>query len=288
MYKIAHISDLHICFKDDNKNGEKLVEILKEIESRKCDHVVITGDLVDNPVLKDNLYVKEILSHFNLMDKMKLSVVPGNHDVFGGAPSGINFFTFPSICENTNYKENVNNFIEVFRESFPENTSFPYLKNLDNLALIGINSVDKWSLDKNVEGSNGRINDDEYEQLKNILSSSEIKDKFKIILIHHYFSDLKNDEGYPKHNLWLKSVDWKMKLYGKKKLTDLFKKHKVNLVLHGHSHVNQIYNIKGVTYLNSSAAITPITDDHVRKYNIISIPDEKGNGESISIDTIII
>lgn len=288
MYKIAHISDLHICFKDQNKNGEKFVEVLKDIERRNCDHVIITGDLVDNPELKDYLYVREILSHFELMEKMKLSIVPGNHDIFGGAPSGADFFTFPSICKNTDYKENEKSFTDAFKESFPENTSFPYIKILGNTALVGINSVDIWSLNKNVEGSNGRVNKEEFEDLKDILSSAETKGKFKIILIHHYFSDLKNDEGYPEHNLWLRSIDRKMKLYGKKKLTDLFKKHKVNLVLHGHSHINQIYNIKGVTYINSSAAITPITDDKVRSYNIIGIPDEKGSGESISIDTILI
>lgn len=286
MYKIAHISDLHICFNDNNKYGEKLVELLKDIKSKNCDHLVITGDLVDNPQIQDYQYLREILSHFELLDNTRLSVIPGNHDIFGGAPTGKNFFTFPSICKDTMYKENEEYFIDAFRESFPEKSSFPYLKILGNTAVIGINSVDKWSKDKNVEGSNGKVSKRAFNDLKDILTSVETKGKYKIILIHHYFNDLENDEGYPLHNLWIRSIDWKMKMYGKKKLTDLFKKHKVNLVLHGHSHINQIYNIKGVTYLNSSASIAPITDDNVRKYNIISIPEEEVNGESISIETI--
>ena len=286
MYKIAHISDLHLCFNDNNKYGEKLIELLKDIKSRNCDHIAVTGDLVENPELKDLQYLKEIFSHFDLLDSAKLSLIPGNHDIFGGAPSGMNFFTFPTICKNTIYADNERNFIEAFNESFPERSAFPYLKLIDNIALIGINSVDKWTFEKNVEGSNGRVSKESFNDIKDILSSAETKGKHKIVLIHHYFNDLDDDNGYPLHNLWLRSVDWKMKLYGKKKLIGLFKKHKVNLVLHGHSHINQIYNIKGVTYLNSSASICPITDDHKRKYNIISIPDEESNGNSISIETV--
>ncbi|HMQ69629.1 MAG TPA: metallophosphoesterase [Ignavibacteria bacterium] len=288
MYKIAHISDIHLSYDDKNKFGEKLVELLKDIQGRECDHIIITGDLVDNPDEESFQYLREIISHFELLKSNKLSVIPGNHDIFGGAPQGMNFFTFPTICKKVVYRENEELFVNAFRESFPENSSFPYMKILGNIALIGINSVDKWSQDKNVEGSNGRVGRKALSEVKDMLNSVETKDKYKIILIHHYFNDLDDDEGYPLHNLWLKSIDWKMKIYDKKKLTTFFKKNKINLVLHGHSHINQIYNIKGVTYLNSSAAVCPITDDHLRKYNIISVPAENQKGESISIETIIL
>ncbi|MCB0728765.1 MAG: metallophosphoesterase [Ignavibacteriae bacterium] len=288
MYKIAHISDIHLSYDDKNRFGEKLVEVLKDIQGRECDHIIITGDLVDNPEAENFQYLREIISHFELLNSDKLSVIPGNHDIFGGAPQGMNFFTFPTICKEVVYKENEDLFVESFRESFPEKTTFPYLKILGNIALIGVNSVDKWSQDKNVEGSNGRVTKEELKDLKDILNSVETKGKYKIIMIHHYFNELEDDEGYPLHNLWLRSIDWKMKIYGKKKLTSFFKRHKVNMVLHGHSHINQIYNIKGVTYLNSSAAVSPITDDHQRKYNIISVPEETENSESISIETIIL
>lgn len=287
MYKIAHISDTHISYSDDIKQtGKKLIDVLRDIKKRECDHIVITGDLADNPVLEDFLYIKEILSHFELLDSGRLTVVPGNHDIFGGAPNGKMFFTFPLTCKEIDYDEKLNLFIDTFKETFPSNNSYPFSKVIGNTAFIGINSVDAWSEDKNPEGSNGRISKEDFAKVKKLLSSPEIKDKYKIILIHHYFNKMKVTEEYPAHTLWLKVVNRKMKLYGKKELEKLFKKSKVSLVLHGHSHVNSIYNIEKVTYVNGSACCLPLTDDQLRMYNIISIPDDNDTETNINIDTI--
>ncbi len=286
MYKIAHISDTHISFNDTNGHGKNLVELLKDIQSRACDHIVITGDLVENPELREFQYVKEILSHFDLLHPGKLSVIPGNHDIFGGAPNSIMFFTFALICKETDTSENVREFIETFKDTFPEQSSFPYLKVINNTALIGINSIDKWSEKKNPEGSNGMVCDKDMKKIRKILSQKELKDKYKIVLIHHHFNKAKLNEEYPAQSLWLKTVDYKMKLHNKNKLADLFKKQKVNLVLHGHTHINEVYNIKGVTYINSSAACVPLTDDQNRMYNIISIPGENETDRILTVETI--
>ncbi|HMS33930.1 MAG TPA: metallophosphoesterase [Ignavibacteria bacterium] len=286
MYKIAHISDTHISFNDTNGHGKNLVELLKDIQSRACNHIVITGDLVENPEEKEFRYVKEILSHFDLLHPEKLSVIPGNHDVFGGAPNSIMFFTFQLICKNTNTSENVEKFAETFADTMPEDKTFPYLKVIDNIAFIGINSMDKWSVKNNPEGSNGMINKGDFKKLKKILSRKEIKDKYKIVLIHHHFNKVNLNEEYPAHSLWLKTVDYKMKLHNKNKLAELFKNLKVNLVLHGHTHINHIYNIKGVTYINSSAACVPLTDDMNRMYNIISIPGADETDRILTVETI--
>ena len=288
MYKIAHLSDTHISFHDESGNGKKLIELLTDIKDKGCDHIIITGDLVDNPHLKDLLFVREILSHFDLLDSGKLSVIPGNHDIFGGAVHGKMFFRFPLTCKELNYAQKVDSFIDAFKETFPNNNSFPNLKVIDNIAIIGTNSVDVWSEKGNPEGSNGKIDKKNFKKLEKILSSEEVKDKYKIVLIHHYFNRLKLSEEYPAHSLWLRVVDYKMKIYGKKKLIELFKKYKVNLVLHGHSHIDQKYNLKGVSYINSSACCAPITDDQVRKYNIISIPGENDSEKSITVDTITV
>lgn len=286
MYKIAHISDSHISFNDENQRGKKLVELLEDIDARKCNHIILTGDIVDNPDRKDFLYVREIFSHFDLLDANKMSVVPGNHDIFGGAEKGNNFFRFVNQCSETDYDGNVERFIETFQETFPSNHSFPYLKIIDNIAIIGVNCIDRWSIDRNPEGSNGRILSEDYLKLKRIFMKDEIKDKYKLVLIHNHFNRPEFNEEYPAHSMWLQAINRKMKLYGKKKLFRLFKKNKVNLILHGHTHINEIHNIKKLTFLNSSACVFPITDDQVRKYNIISIPEAGDERQSITIDTI--
>jgi 3',5'-cyclic-AMP phosphodiesterase len=288
MYKIAHISDFHVSFKDEDGRGKKLVQILNDIKDRECKHILVTGDIVDNPLEEDLMFVREIFSHFDLLDSAKMSVIPGNHDIFGGAERGPDFFRFIKRCSETNYEKNLDLFIDAFAESFPGSNSFPYLKITGNIAVIGINSVDLWSIGKNPEGSNGRIRKNDFEKIDSILSSDDIKNKYKLVLIHHHFNKPELNEEYPAHSLWLKAIDWKMRLYGKEKILKLFKKHKVNLVLHGHTHINEINNIKNLTFLNSSACIFPITDDQIRKYNIINIPEESDIEENITIDTITI
>lgn len=287
MYKIAHISDLHISFADADNHGKRLVEVLTDIASRNCDHVIVTGDLVENPGAEDFQYVKEIFSHFGLMDSSKLSVIPGNHDIYGGTPRNQLCFTFYMNCKHVDLEENTDKFIEAFKETFPSNNSFPYLKLLGNIALIGINSMGKWSLKKNADGSNGIITDDVFKKLEKILSSEETEDKYKIVLIHHHFYKPSfTKEQFPKHSLWLKAINRKMLMHGKKRLLKLFKKHNVNMILNGHTHINLIYNENGLTFINSSASIMPLNDDQSRYYNIISFPGEADPAESIRVETI--
>jgi len=288
MYKIAHLSDTHISFIDDDMHGTRLVELLKDIGERDCDHVFITGDLVENPKAADFQYTREILNYYGLLDSNKMTVVPGNHDIFGGAEKGIESIFFSLTCKNTDYDENLDNFIDTFKETFPSNNSYPFIKIVNNIAIVGINSIDRWSEDKNPEGSNGRIQKEDFKKLRNLLSSIEVKDKVKLILIHHHLNKPVSKEDLPGHSLWLKVINWKMRLYGIKRLLRLFKKHNVNLVLHGHTHVNEIYNIRGVSILNSSACLMPLTDDQIMKYNIIYIPDECDADKTIKVETIIL
>lgn len=288
MYKIAHISDLHISFRDENEHGKKFVSLLKNIEQQKCDHVIISGDLVENPELKDLLYVKEILSHFNLLDPEKLTIVPGNHDIFGGAGNGQPVYYFPTFCKNTDYDKNLETFLGIYSESLSGSNSYPNLKLTGNIAIIAVNSIDKWSADKNMEGSNGRIRKKDLKEIRGILKSKEVRDKHKIVVLHHhlYKEDLRED--LPVHSLWLKTIRWKMKLRNRKKLLEFFKKHKVNLILHGHTHVSEVYNLNGLTIVNSSACILPLTDLPVCKYNVIQIPESGELNENIKIETITI
>ncbi|HMS64325.1 MAG TPA: metallophosphoesterase [Ignavibacteria bacterium] len=289
MYKIAHISDLHISYSDENGNGKKLVELLKDISGRNCDHLVITGDLVENPETKDLVFVKEILSHFDFTDELRLSIVPGNHDIFGGAKKGLDEgLFFSSVCKNIDFKENTENFIDIFKESFPEQETFPYLKLINNIAIIGINSVGEWSADDNPEGSNGIIKSEDMLKMKKILSSEELKGKYILVLLHHHLYKEKLREDLPKHSLWLKTISYKMKLHDRKKILELFKKYKVNLVLHGHTHISEVYNVNGISVVNSSASAAPLTDDQVRKYNIINLPGESDTEKVIEIETIVL
>lgn len=286
MYKIAHISDLHISFNEENENARKFVDLLKDIRERDCDHILITGDLVENPEYKDLLYVREILHKFDLLDASKVSIVPGNHDIFGGARGSMGAIFFPQRCRNTDYDKNSEQFIDAFKESFPQDISYPNLKILNNIAMISINSVERWSEKNNPEGSNGIIETENYNKLERLFSEEIVSGKIKIVLLHHHLNKPDIREDYPAHSLWLKTIDWKMKLHGRKTFLKFLKKHKVNMVLHGHTHISELYLEDNLTIINSSAASVPLTDDPKRKYNIISIPGDEETTESIKVKIV--
>lgn len=288
MFRIAHISDLHLSLGNDLGRGGKLIELLEDIKNRKCNHIAITGDIADNPIPEDLIYAREIFAQYDLMRPEALSLVPGNHDIYGSAPPGEMCFMFPKICSEINTKEMEKQFADVYKNTFMEEPSFPYLKILNNIALIGINSITDWSIDLNPEGSSGEISEDKLNELEKILKSRKLDDKIKIVLIHHHFSKPDDIEHLPGHSLWLKSISYKMDFHKPGKFLKLLKKRNVNLVLHGHTHYTGLYVKKGMTFVNSSACLIPLNDEGVRKYNIISIPDKDDLSQQIGIETILV
>ncbi|MBX7043210.1 MAG: metallophosphoesterase [Ignavibacteria bacterium] len=288
MYKIAHISDLHLGLDDSKGRGELLLKLLEDIIERECSHIAVTGDIAENPVREDLAYAREIFAHFSLASPGKLSVVPGNHDIYGGAPPGIDSFRFPLICKNTDIKKTESQFLDVFSDAFEDVPAFPFVKVLGKTALIGINSMIGWSPDENPEGSNGGISKDKLNELEDILESDDLKDKTKIVLIHHHFSKPEDVADYPAHAAWIDAISYKMKFHNPRKFLKALRKGGVEIVLHGHTHHNSVYVREGITFVNSSACMIPISDDSTRKYNIISIPEEEDEEESITIRTVTI
>ncbi len=108
MFKLAHISDLHVTGHNYMKNwGENLIYLLEDL---KPDYVVVTGDLTDDGYL----YEYEMAKYY--LDKIKypLIVVPGNHD-----------------ARNEGY--------QIFETVF--GSRFPYFEN-DKVAFLGIDSTE--------------------------------------------------------------------------------------------------------------------------------------------------
>ena len=83
-----------------------------------------------------------------------------------------------------------NYFFECFEEAyFPvPNEIFLYAKLIDDIVIIGINSIAKYSKIKNLFASKGLIEKKQMIGLEQILSHEKYRNKRKIILIHHYFS----------------------------------------------------------------------------------------------------
>ncbi len=259
--KIIHLSDLHLnaIYKQDNI--KKLQYALRHAVNIEFDHLVISGDIADNADEKEFLILRKLLNKYNLLDSKLVSMVIGNHDIFGGVQTALDVVDFPKKCKAADYDVRVNDFISYFEELFidityPDRSQFfPFVKIIDNHAFIGMNSIDRYSTLKNPFASNGKVYDDQIELLKTIFDLKEVKKLKKVILIHHHFYKKNVESTASQNNIWNKIESFTMKLRGKKQLIKLFKENEVELVLHGHSHEIKDYTRKGIRFLNAGASI---------------------------------
>jgi 3',5'-cyclic AMP phosphodiesterase CpdA len=257
---IAHVSDLHITPQNRTsiRNTRRALDYLAKVG---VDHIVITGDIAANAETRDFELARKILASYGLLNGHRLSVVIGNHDVFGGVNNVEDILSFPRRCKSTNYARKIQEFFTYFHEAFAhchfvsERSLYPFAKVVRGVALIGLNSVAPYSKMKNSLGSNGRVDGHQLKKLKTLLCSSHFKDMKKVLLIHHHFSKHSVNSAGTLQNVWGMIERQTMKLRGKTKLFTLFRKSGVDLVLHGHVHENREYVRRGVRFLNGGGTV---------------------------------
>lgn len=116
--KIAHISDLHLNTLFTDSNLRKIKKLLAYINLQNPDHLVITGDLTDNADESDLGIIRKLLSRYDFLDGRKCSIIPGNHDIYGGPQKAEDLFTYPERCRKTDYNEVVSVFNNSLLELF--------------------------------------------------------------------------------------------------------------------------------------------------------------------------
>ncbi|NWF89866.1 MAG: metallophosphoesterase [Ignavibacteriaceae bacterium] len=258
--KIIHLSDLHIS-KDFRRNNLKRFKYcLNHICQTSFDHLAITGDLTDNAQHHDFTIIRQTLKHFGLLDSSKVSIVIGNHDIFGGVQTALDVLEFPKKCKTTDYDEKVSSFISHFEELFTDcsfsspNKFFPYYKNLGEVGLIGLNSVAHFSKIGNPIASTGKVYHEQITDFK-LLTKDITHTQPIIALIHHHFYKKTIEATSPQNNVWNKFESYNLRLRNKKKLIKVLSEAGIKLVLHGHSHEMTQYSRKGIHFLNAGGAI---------------------------------
>jgi 3',5'-cyclic AMP phosphodiesterase CpdA len=260
-FTIAHISDLHLSAEHKRFNLRRARRLLEEIIRRRVDHLVVTGDIAADADRREFEIARGLFRNSGLLDPEKLSLVIGNHDVFGGVHMPEDILTFPRRCRQTDYSAQVEEFRGYFHEAFERclygsyAKPFPYAKVLGDVVLFGVNSVAHYSAVKNPVGSNGDVGDGQYRKLRQLLEAPPLKGKRKIVLIHHHFHKYPSPEEGTLHSVWGAIERRTMKLHGKKRLFQLFRECGVALVLHGHVHVNGEYGRKGTQFLNGGGSL---------------------------------
>jgi 3',5'-cyclic AMP phosphodiesterase CpdA len=213
---------------------------------------------------------RSLFGSFGLLDPAKLTVIPGNHDIYGGVHTAEDILDFPTRCRTTVVKDREREFVETFRETFrgcvhPEKEkAFPFAKLLGDVALFGLNSVAPYSAVKNPVGSNGRVGDRQRDLLQDLLGSPVFEKKRKVVLIHHHFEKRAQEVGRGAlQSIWTAIERHTMKLRGRKDLLRLFEREHVDLVLHGHVHASHRYRVRRVNFLNAGGSVAGLAEGSV-------------------------
>ncbi len=269
-FKVVHISDPHLSRQFYREHLKSFKLLLRSLLDAGCDHLVITGDIVSTADEDDYYLAREILGKLDLLDSRRLTVVPGNHDIFGGPHRAVDVLSFPQHIRNVDYARHLERFQRVFAETFQNVVSyghdsvFPFVKKIGPYSIIGMNSIPQWSLLKNPFGTNGRLDEIQREALTQMHRDHRLVDTIPLVAIHHHFNDLQDD---PTKGSWWKRVESKtMRMRGRNRTLRLFESLGVRYVLHGHIHRNEIYRNNEITLMNGAGAVC---DDPIKflKFN---------------------
>lgn len=115
---IAHISDLHLSAHYRRENIRRTKHLLGYIDRLNVDHVVITGDITANADERDFEIARRLLRSHRLLDASRLSIIMGNHDIFGGGHTAEDVLEFPRRCKHTDYDRRMAVFMDCFGEAF--------------------------------------------------------------------------------------------------------------------------------------------------------------------------
>jgi len=187
------------------------IDKLKELS---IDHCTITGDLTHIGLKNEFEQVQSWLAKLGSPENVTL--IPGNHDLYVNERWSKSFklwekYLYGDSSPNSSFEYTDNALTQL-------NQFYPIVRIRKHVAFIGLNSAFNAPWFR----ATGYIHDQEIERLKNILSSPELNDFCKVLLIHHPIT--------------LTHTPPRKRLINHEALKSLLYDYPVNLVLHGHGH----------------------------------------------------
>jgi len=245
--KIIHFSDIHIGYKDKEYSNKysvaddrfsliidnlqiKLQELNKLQENDYV--IVITGDLVNQAgdIDSDGEYqnykvIKDKFTKLNNSGFKNILIVPGNHDYYK-----------PYL-----YADGV--LVQVFQDNFWNFTqkpaltdNYPRLNIINNVAFIGLDSMSAESGPIESWGAEGDFGQAQRERLEDLLNNNETVASctHRVIYFHHNPFEM---------NYWHRLRDAEEIRAILKSYNDTHADKKIDLLLFGHTHNAQKYNV---------------------------------------------
>ncbi|OLP59410.1 metallophosphatase [Xaviernesmea oryzae] len=238
MFKLAHISDVHLGplpdlslrelaskritgFVNWHRNRRKhmvsdTLEVLMDaVEAAGADHLAITGDLVNLASSREIEAVKTWLTAAGSPEH--ISIIPGNHDAY--VPGA--------------YEKSVKAWYPFMRgERAPESWNedfhcFPYLRIRGNVALIGCSTA----VATPPFAASGYFGRRQARETVNLLRAAGEAGLFRVVMIHH--PPIRGATSMHK------------RMIGIRRFGAVISSGGAELVLHGHTHLNTVYQLRG-------------------------------------------
>jgi len=222
VFRLVHISDIHLtpfvtpswlelCNKritgwlnwkwsrSHGFGGHILQQLVTDMQCQNYDHLIISGDLVNLSLSQEFFRARKWLEKLGSPGDVSLTF--GNHDAYvpGALKKAVEIFA-PWIAGDDNNM-----------------SVFPYCRKRGEVAIIGINSARS----TRPFSAQGFFKQSQAQRLANILAKT--RGFFRVVVIHHP----------PVH----RAVSRHKSLQGIDLFCEVVKKHGVELILHGHSHL---------------------------------------------------
>ncbi|MGH6810135.1 MAG: metallophosphoesterase family protein, partial [Ensifer adhaerens] len=226
--------------------------LMADIEKHDPDHMAITGDLVNLASSREITAVTEWLEDAG--DPANISIVPGNHDAY-----------VPGAYEKTTRAW----YPYMRADGAPANwhaghRCFPYMRVRGPVALIGCSTA----VATPPFAASGYFGQRQARATVNLLRQAGDAGLFRVVMIHH--PPIRGATSLHKRMLGIRRFAATISSGG------------AELVIHGHTHLNTVYSLKGpngpVPVVGiSSASQGPGGHKPQAAYNLFTIAGEAGN-----------
>lgn len=273
-FRIAHLSDPHISRRYYREYIRSLKLLLRAILDEGFDHIVVTGDITSTADPDDFALAREIFATFGLLHADRLTVVPGNHDVFGGPHRAVDVLDFPRMLRCADLARARATFIDAFAETFDgahrTASFFPLIKHVGPCDIVCLDTTMPWSLMRNPFGSNGAIDSGTRTALARLAPMLGRGGRIPIVAMHHHLHRARDAQA--ESALWNTIEGWTMRLHGSSRLLRTFRSLGVRAVLHGHVHQSRHYEHAGMQIANGAGAVCDDPHPYL-KYNTLHLAD---------------
>ncbi len=209
---------------------------------RPIDHVVITGDLTNLALESEFARARAILEPL----AGKLSVIPGNHDVYTRGAQ-----------KSRRFEQHFGDWMwGADAQTDPTSATYPWLKDFGDVALVGFSSA----VARMPFIATGHVSAAQIERLAAMHWEGALEGRFAVALVHHNL----HARGFRK--------DTMHGLANRDDFVSALARAGVRLLLHGHTHVSNRFEQDGVAIVGSgSSTWSSLVPEHVGRYNVYEL-----------------